>query len=321
MIPIRYRPNGQLYHGVRTCLAVLLFSSIYSCNTEAPRADAYGNFEATTLLVSAETAGPLLYLNIAEGQHLAANTLVGLVDTTLLHLQRKQLQASLGTLPKKLQNSLAEIAVLERQQANLIRERDRIQRLVAKKAATAKQLDDLNGEVDVVAQRIAAIAANTRTANNAILSEKEPLLAQIALLDEQIRRAYVYNPVAATVLTKMAEAGEMVGTGAPLYRLGLLDTMTLRAYASSAQLQAVSIGQTVEVLIDAGTDGYESLNGALSYLAKEAEFTPKTIQTKEDRVNLVYAFEVRVPNPQGRLKIGMPAEVNFSQTRTTDGNH
>lgn len=298
---------------------ILLFAGLLllvGCQDEGVRSDAYGNFEATSVLVSAEARGPLLQFDIAEGQQLVDGQFIGLVDTTLLHLQRKQVQATIGTLPRKLQNSLAEIAVLQRQQANLERERDRVARLVEKKAATPKQLDDLNGELDVLQNRIAAVQTNTQTANGAILSEKQPLLAQVALLDEQIRRAYLYNPVAGTVLTKMAEAGEMVNTGSPLYRVGKLDTLTLRAYTTSTLLEKVAVGQTVEVLVDKGAEEYQRLSGTISWIAEQAEFTPKTIQTKEDRVNLVYAFEVAVPNADGVLKIGMPAEVNFQSSAT-----
>lgn len=295
-----------------TLLPLFLIGILFTaCKQEEPRSDAYGNFEATTVLISSEANGQLLSLNIEEGQKIKVGQFYGLVDTTLLHLQRQQLKASLGTLPRKLRNSLSDIEVLNRQKANLERERDRVARLVEKKAATPKQLDDLNGELTVLQQRIEAIRSSTNNANTAILSEKEPLLAQIALIDEQIRRAYHYSTVTGTVLTKMAEPGEMVGIGSPLYRIGQLDTMTLRAYASNAQLQNIRLGQSVEVLVDEGEEQYRTLQGTVSRIADQAEFTPKTIQTKEDRVNLVYAFETRVANPDGRLKIGMPAEVNF----------
>jgi len=290
---------------------LLLAITITACQQEAARSDAYGNFEATTVLVSAEANGQLNAFPIEEGQEIKEGEFLGLVDTTLLHLQREQVRAQIGTLPAKLRNSLAEIEVLDRQQDNLERERDRVARLVAKKAATPKQLDDLNGELTVIKQRIQAVRSNTNTANGAILAEKQPMLAQIALLDEQIRRAYLYSPATGTILTKMAEPGEMVGIGSPLFRLGQLDTMRLRAYTTSNQLQNVSLGQNVEVLVDEGTEAYRQLSGTISWIADQAEFTPKTIQTKEDRVNLVYAFEVLVPNPDGKLKIGMPAEVNF----------
>ncbi|WP_367388313.1 HlyD family secretion protein [Lewinella sp. LCG006] len=299
---------------------LLLALTLAACQPEAPRSDAYGNFEATTILISAEANGQLTSFLVEEGQQIKEGQFIGLVDTTLLHLQREQVRAQIGTLPAKLQNSLAEIEVLDRQQDNLERERDRVARLVEKKAATPKQLDDLNGELTVIQQRIQAVRSNTNTANGAILAEKQPMLAQIALLDEQIRRAYLYSPASGTVLTKMAEPGEMVGIGSPLFRLGQLDTMRLRAYTSSHQLQNVSLGQKVEVLIDEGHEAYRQLSGTISWIADQAEFTPKTIQTKEDRVNLVYAFEVLVPNSEGKLKIGMPAEVNFTSSSTQATN-
>jgi HlyD family secretion protein len=206
-------------------LCLLVFSA---CEEEVARSDAYGNFEATTTLVSSEANGRLLFLRAVEGQELKANTLVALVDTTQLHLQRRQIEARIGVLPQKLRNSLSDIEVLTRQKENLIRERDRVKRLLEKKAATPKQLDDLNGEIDVIEKRIAAIEENTQTANRSILSEKAPLLAQVDLINEQIRRCYIYNPVDGTVLTKLTEPSEVVGMGTPLYRIAQLDTLTLR---------------------------------------------------------------------------------------------
>lgn len=284
---------------------------LLSCQDQEAGSDAYGNFEATATTISAEANGRLLFLKVAEGQRLAAGELIALVDTTQLHLQRQQLQATMGTLPKKLRNTLADIEVLNNQKSNLIRERDRVERLVEKKAATTQQLDDLNGKIDVVDKQVEAIRSQTQTGNRAILAEKEPLLAQMAVINDRIKRSYVKNPVYGTVLTKLAEAHEMVGMGAPLYRIGQLDTMTLRFYVDAVQLQALKMGQEIEVLIDNGKEEYLELTGKVSWIADQAEFTPKTIQTKEDRVNLVYAVKAQVGNPDGRIKIGMPAEVNF----------
>ncbi len=293
------------------CTVVCLFG----CQKKAEISDAYGNFEATTTVISAETPGKILFLNVEEGQKIDAGTLVAIIDTTQLDLQRKQIQASINTLPKKLRNTLADIEVLKDQQTNLIRERDRVQRLLAKKAATPKQLDDLNGQIQVVERQIEAIRSQTQTGNRAILAEKEPLIAQIAIINEQIRKAYVYNPIQGTVLTKLAEPFELVGVGMPLYRIGKLDTMTLRFYADAVQVQKAKLGQQIQVLVDQGEAGYEETAGIINWIAEEAEFTPKTIQTKEDRVNLVYAIKAAVSNPHGLLKMGMPAEVNFSKKK------
>jgi HlyD family secretion protein len=258
-----------------------------------------------------------MIFNLEEGVHLERNQQVGTIDSTQLVLQKRQIEAMLNTLPQKLRNSLAEIEVLQHQKKNLVRERDRIQRLVDKKAATNKQLDDLNGELNVLDQKMEAISSSTSIANRAILAEKGPLLAKQDLIEEQISRAKIINPVNGTVLTKMAEQYELVGMGTPLYRIGQLDTMIFKFYASSHQLQDLKVGQAVEILIDKGQDDFTSLNGTISWIAEEAEFTPKTIQTKEDRVNLVYAVKALVPNPNGTLKIGMPGEVNFNHTKET----
>lgn len=287
---------------------------IASCQQENNGADAYGNFETVETIVSAEASGKLLFLKAEEGSRLPAGELVALVDTTLLHLQKLQLQASLGTIGKKTQDPNPQIAVLEEQKRNLIRERDRVKAMLADKAATPKQLDDLNGQIEVVDAQIAAVRKQAGTANTGILGEKDPVQAQIKVLEEQIRRCYVRNPLNGSVLTKIAEPTEVVAFGSPLYKIAALDTLELRAYVSGEQLSNVKIGQQVSVQIDDEGGGLQSLPGTVSWISSKAEFTPKTIQTKEERVNLVYAFKVRVANNEGALKIGMPGEVIFPKT-------
>ncbi len=283
-----------------------------SCTKEAPRSDAYGNFEAVETMVSAEANGKLLFLKASEGEPLKSGELVALVDTTLLHLQKQQLLASLGTIGKKQQDPYPQIAVLEEQRRNLVRERDRVQRLLADKAATPKQLDELNGQIGVVDAQIKAAQRQVGAVNTGILGEKDPVLAQIKVLDEQIRRCYVLNPLNGVVLTKIAEPSEVVGFGSPLYKIASLDTLELRAYASGDQLPSLKIGQAVTVLIDQSGGGVKPLPGTVSWISSKSEFTPKTIQTKDERVNLVYAFKVKVANGSGELKIGMPGEVRFT---------
>lgn len=303
---------------MRLFLALCIIAILTSCEADRAPSDAYGNFEARVTTVSAEANGQLRFLRVEEGQTLKEGALVGLVDTTQLHLQKQQKLASIRSLSKKLQDARPDIQVLEDQKRNLIRERNRVRHLLEKKAATPKQLDDLNGEIAVVEQRIRAAHAQTQTANRSILAEEDPMMAQVHLIEEQIRESYIYNPVRGTVLTKLAEPSEVVGIGSPLYRIASLDTLTLRAYAESIQLQNVRIGQKVEVLIDEGEDNDRSLTGTVQWISDQSEFTPKTIQTKEDRVNLVYALKIAVPNPDGTLKIGMPAEVNFQPSQTAE---
>lgn len=296
-------------------VTLFLFSS---CREETKTSDAYGNFEASSTIVASEANGRLLFLNVEEGQKLEKETLVALVDTTNLHLQKLQLQAMLQTLPQKTKDASPDIAVLEDQKRNLLREIDRVEKLLKDKAATPKQLDDLEGELVVVNQRIQAAKSQAQIANRGILSEQEPIKAQISTLEENIRKCYVHNPVSGTVLTKLAEPSEVVGFGTPLYKIANLDYLDLRAYASGIQIQEIKIGQKVKVLIDAPEDAFHALSGEITWIAENAEFTPKTIQTKEERVNLVYAFKVRVPN-DGKLKIGMPAEVQFDDLPVDSG--
>lgn len=296
---------------MRNILFLLILLGAMSCNETENRSDAYGNFEADPILISAEAKGRLQFLRAEEGQTIKEGQLIGLIDTTALHLQKELVDAQVGTLPKKLRNALSEIEVLEKQKANLQREQKRVESLLAKKAATEKQLDDVSGEIEVVDKKMASIQTQTQIANRAILAEKQPLLAQRAIIMDQIRRSYIYSPVTARVLSKLAEPSEIVGLGTPLLRVADLDTITLHFYVSGIQLQALKLGQGIEVLVDDGAEGLRSMDGEISQIADQAEFTPKTIQTKEDRVNLVYAIEAKVPNADGLLKIGMPAEVNF----------
>jgi membrane fusion protein YbhG len=295
---------------IKLMLSIVILLLFTACREEEKTSDAYGNFEAVSTIVSSEANGRLLFLKVEEGQKLKKGELIALVDTTNLHLQKLQLFATLSTLPKKMRDAKPDIAVLEDQKRNLLREIARFEKLVKDKAATQKQLDDLKGELEVVNQRMEAAKSQTQIANRGILAEQEPIKAQIATLEEHIRKSYVYNPIPGTILTKLAEPSEVVGFGSPLYKIANLDYLDLRAYASGIQIQDVKIGQKVKVLIDAPDGGFHELSGEITWIAENAEFTPKTIQTKEERVNLVYAFKVRVLN-DGKLKIGMPAEVLF----------
>lgn len=290
---------------------LIIMFGLTSCNDPEQRSDAYGHFEAPTVHLSAETQGKLLFLKVREGQLVEAGQLIGLVDTSALHLHKELINAQIGLLPQKLKNALSEIEVLERQKANLEREKARTEKLLAAKAATQQQLEQMEGEIEVLEQKMASIRAQTQRANRAILAEKQPLLAQRDIINDQIRRSYLYSPFTATVLTQLTEANEFVTPGKPLLRLASLDTLRLHFYVSGLQLQNLKLGQEIKVLVDEGLDGYRAFTGQISQMAEQAEFTPKNIPTREDRVNLVYAIEAVVPNQEGRLKIGMPAEVTF----------
>ncbi|MEQ8713189.1 MAG: HlyD family efflux transporter periplasmic adaptor subunit [Cyclobacteriaceae bacterium] len=297
-----------------TFLVSLMMAALLACD-ETVKSDAHGNFEATSITVSAKGNGELVYLNVDEGQRIAANQIVGVVDTTHLHLEKRKLQAQLKSLEDKLRDAGPEIAVLNERLANLTREKKRTELLLKQKAATQKQLDDLNGEIDVTNRQISSAQREIAIANRGIMSEREPMLAQLAILQNSIQDHLVVNPLSGTVLTKLSESSELVGLGTPLYKVADLETLKLRAYTSASLLTQVSLGDEVKVLVDDGKEGYRELTGTIAWISEEAEFTPKTIETKEERVNLVYALEVKVKN-DGSLKIGMPGEVIFNKQQS-----
>ncbi|MCB0595931.1 MAG: HlyD family efflux transporter periplasmic adaptor subunit [Lewinellaceae bacterium] len=289
---------------------ILLLASftLTACQEANDVADAYGNFEAREVIVSAEGNGQLLNFDVEEGKDLTAGQQVGLIDTTQLHLKRQQLLASIRAVTGKTQEVQPQINVLLEQKQNLKREEKRLQALVADNAATPKQLDDIQGQIEVVDKQIAATLSQNKNLNQGILAEIAPLQAQIEVVEDQIRKCYVVNPIDGAVLLKLAEPYEMAAMGKPLYTIAKMGELELRAYISGEQLPHIKIGQQVEVLIDADKETNRSLPGTVSWISDKAEFTPKTIQTKEERVNLVYAFKVKVKN-DGSLKIGMPGEV------------
>lgn len=289
----------------------LLLPFLSACKPETDGADAYGNFESREVIVSSEANGKLLRFDVEEGQELKAGVYIGLIDTIPLHLKRLQLLASLQTVKSKTQDARPQIQVYEEQRRNLLREEKRIKALIAENAAPSKQLDDIQGQLEVVNRQIEAISKQESIANRGILSETGPIQAQVHQLDDQIRRSYLYVPIDGTVTLKMAEASELVAAGKPLYKIADLKNMTLRAYISGDQLPNIKIGQKVRVQIDADAKSNRSLPGIISWISSQAEFTPKIVQTKEERVNLVYAIKIKVDNADGSLKMGMPGEVTF----------
>ncbi len=290
-----------------SAVIILIF---FSCDKNEQRADAYGNFETTSTIVSAESNGKLLLLDVEEGTTLEKGKLIALVDTVQLVLQKEQLLSKIGAVRSKTQDPGPQIDVYREQKQTLLHEKKRVENLLADNVATPKQLDDITAQIAIIDKKIQAAQRQANRANNGILSEIDPVRKQIDVIDEQIRKCYIYNPIRGTVLTKLAEPSEVVGFGKPLYRIANMETLTLRAYISGSQLGSVKIGQEVEVLTDAPDGAMNSQKGTISWVAENSEFTPKTIQTKEERVNLVYAVKIIVPN-DGSLKMGMPAEVDF----------
>lgn len=291
-------------------IAITSILSLTRCAPSGNGADAYGHFEAKEIVVSAQANGQILQLNLEEGAALTAGQAVGIIDTTTLALQRNQLLATMGTVRKKTQDPNPQIKVLEEQRRSLLREKARVEALLAEKAALPKQLDDIKGQLDVLEEQIRAARANADRFNQAVLAETDPLAAQLRLLNEQISRCYVKNPIDGTVILQWAEAGELAAIGKPLYKIADLRHMELRAYVSGDQLSGIKLGQKMNVSFDSGKETMQSLPGTVSWISSQAEFTPKIVQTRDERVNLVYAVKIAVEN-DGSIKIGMPGEVSF----------
>lgn len=289
---------------------ILLLNVLFilsSCNRNGNTSDAYGNFEATEIIISTGASGKILEFNVEEGQQMEAHQEVGYIDTMQLFLKKAQLRATRKSIASKTGNIVAQIDVLKTQKESALREKERFTKLVEQKAATQKQLDDINAQLDVIAAQMKTI----ETQNASVVSEIESVDSQIAQLNDQIFKSILINPVKGTVLAKYAEPFEMTSFGKPLYKIANLDTMTLRVYVSGQQLPLIKIGQEVKALIDNGRQSLDTLSGTISWIADNAEFTPKTIQTREERVNLVYAVKVRVKN-NSYLKIGMPGEMKLN---------
>jgi len=280
----------------------------WSCDNTT-KADAYGNFEATEITVSAQANGQLMTFTVDEGKLIKKGTTVGIVDTLPLYLNKQQLLANKQIIFAKSKGVLSQIAVLKAQLATANSNLQRIQNLFKAKSATKKQLDDALGKVSVLKQQIKSI----ETQNTAVVNEAKSVVAQLKQVEDKIAKSYIKNPSNGTVLVKYAEPGEITAFGKPLYKIADLGTMELRVYVSEPQLAYLKIGQKVTIKIDAGK-AMKNYKGIVTWVASEAEFTPKIIQTKEERVNLVYAVKIDVKN-DGSLKIGMPAEMWLNTTK------
>ena len=277
-----------------------------ACNGNENSSDAYGNFEAKEVIVSAQAQGEIVELKVEEGQTLQANQYVGCIDTLSLAIQREQLVAQKQAVASKLANIKAQIEVQEQQKDILKTELQRVEQLYQDQAATKQQFDDVKGKYDVLEKQIAA----TRTQIASVAREMDVVDKQVKLMNENIRKAKIINPIDGTVLEKYLEQNEIAVPGKALYKIAPLDEIELRVYVSGAQLPDVKIGQQVKVLIDKDKETNQEYTGIVFWISDQAEFTPKIIQTKEERVNMVYAVKVRVKN-DGRIKIGMPGEVIF----------
>ncbi|MCF8303241.1 MAG: HlyD family efflux transporter periplasmic adaptor subunit [Bacteroidales bacterium] len=287
-------------------MLILLMALLASCSENGNKSDAYGNFESKEITVSAEANGKLVNLNLEEGDQLKKGQKVGMIDTTAYWLKKKQLLSQKEAVASKLDNIEAQINVQKQQKENLTVTKKRIQKMLDDGAATGQQMDDIIGKIKVVEKQIQA----TKTQRDNIYKELETLNTKLEEVQKNINDCFIINPVKGTVLTKYTHENEFTAMGKPVYNIADLSSMELRVYVSGGQLHKVKLRQEVDVLIDKGKEDYKTMPGTVSWIADEAEFTPKIIQTKEERVNLVYAVKIRVKN-DGSIKIGMPGEIRI----------
>lgn len=291
----------------KTALVLLTFTLLAAaCKKDTPP-DSYGNFEAEETVVAAETAGQLQEFLPVEGQVLTAKARVGQVDTIQLSLERDQLVAQRAGIVDHRTEVSQQIRTLDVQLEIAKRSKERTDRLFAQQAATALQRDQQERDVRVLTEQI----AGTRVGIARVASDLAALDVRIAAVNDRLRRATIVSPISGTVLATYVRTGEFIQPGQQLYRVANLDTLTLRAYVTGAQLSQFKIGETVQVHVDGIDKTLRSYTGMVTWVSSRAEFTPTPVQTRDDRGDLVYAVKVRVANADGALKIGMPADVSL----------
>lgn len=291
-------------------LAIVLLSA---CSGSDGDYDASGSFEATEIIVSAEASGKIERLTLMEGQLLEKGEQVGLIDTTQLYLQKMNLLTNVKGVRAQQPNIVAQTASIKEQISTLQREKQRTTNLIEANAATQKQLDDINSQIEVLEKQLAASESTLQKSSQNITAQSSALDIQIEQLEDRLQKSIIKSPIRGTVLNKYAEEGELAGMGTPLFKVANIDNMTLRVYVTNDQLKDVKLNDRVQVYVDQGDESgsRKAYEGVVTWISDKSEFTPKTIQTKNERANLVYAMKVTVRN-DGYLKIGMYGEVQFN---------
>jgi len=296
-------------------LPILLGCILASCNRNRFDHDASGTFEATEIIVSAEASGRIEKFNVVEGDYLNKSQYLGYIDTTQLYLRKLQLEATTRAVNVKRPDVSLQIAATKDQIAKAEQDKKRIDNMFSDGAATQKQVDDVNSQLDILKSTLAAQLNTLSTSVNSIDKESIVYEIQVSQIEDQLRKSYIVNPVEGTVLNKYAEENEMTAPGKPLYRIADTKHLFLRAYIVSDQLSDIKVGQEVTVFINTNDTEQKSYKGTVSWIADKAEFTPKTIQTKNERRNLVYAVKIAVDNTDGLIKIGMYGDVDFNTSK------
>ncbi|MBS1536922.1 MAG: efflux RND transporter periplasmic adaptor subunit [Bacteroidetes bacterium] len=291
-------------------LAILFIIVFASCNNTNNNFDASGSFEAEETIISSEASGVIKQFEIKEGQILKAGQPIGYIDSVQLFLKKKQLEAQITALLSKKPNLPIQLASLQQQLQTSEKEKVRISNLLKSNSISTKQLDDINAQIEVLKKQIEAQKSTLSITSQGLNKDATPLQFQIEQLKDQLDKCNLINPINGTVLVKYAEENEITAPGKPLYKIADLSTLNLRAYITGNQLPLVKLNQKIKVLTDDGKGGYKETEGIITWINDKAEFTPKTIQTKDERANLVYAMKVRVKN-EGYFKIGMYGEIKF----------
>lgn len=281
---------------------------LYSCSSDEKGTDATGVFEATEIIVSAESSGKLLSFTIQEGDDLKQGQSLGQIDSTQLYLNKLQVEANQLALLSSMPDVQSQLNAIESEIDKAEFEKKRIEKLLAADVATQKQLDDINAQIEILKANLKAKKKGLNINTRAIIAQSEAMEAQINLINDQLKRSTISSPIDGTVLVKYAEEGELTAMGKPLFQVANLERMILRAYVTGDQLPLIQIGKIIKVLAEIGTDGNQEYEGQVTWISGKSEFTPKTIQTQDERANLVYAIKIAVPN-DGNLKIGMYAGI------------
>ena len=295
---------------IKITFGIIIMMVLATSCKEERQFDATGSFEADEYIISAEGMGTIKMLQIEEGKTIQENEIIGYIDTIQLHLKREQIDAQIKAVLSRKPNIAVQIASVEEQLNGVKKEQQRFTRLVQNEAATPKQLDDINTQYQVLKKQLDALYSSLEINAEGLSNESVPLRIQKEQLDDQINKCIIVNPIKGTSLSQYAKVNEIATTGKPLYKIADLSNIILRVYISGDQLSKVKLNQKVKVFTDAGDGKFKETEGTITWISDKSEFTPKTIQTKNERANLVYAIKVKVVN-DGSYKIGMYGEINF----------
>ena len=304
--------NKSMVKKAKWALLIVIYSLFVGCSGSKNDFEASGTFEAEGTIISAEATGVIRQFDVEEGQELTAGQIIGYIDSTQLYLKKRQLESQIRALQGRKPNIAVQLSALQAQLQTAQIERIRLEKLVAGDAATQKQLDDVNAQIEVLKKQINAQQSSLNISSDGISDDVATLQVQIEQLEDQLAKHRLTAPQNGTVLAKIAKVNELTTVGKPLYKIADLQNITFRAFVTSAQLTQLKIGQNVRVFADFGEKKRREYKGTISWISDKSEFTPKNIQTQDERANLVYAVKITVKN-DGYLKIGMYGEVNFNQ--------